>query len=154
MTPEIIFWISLLVVLLIVEASTVSLYCIWFALGALVALIPALVDGELWLQLVLFSVVSAGSLALLRPLAKQYLKRPGARTNSDRNIGETGVCTERIDNNAGTGAVRLMGKEWTARSTDGSVIEEGTAVRAEEIAGVKLIVSLVTETEKAKAIIN
>ena len=141
MTPAIVFWLCLLVVFIAVETVTVTLVCVWFALGSLIALIPALTNGPFWLQLVVFAIISAGSLALLRPIAKQYVKKPGTRTNSDRNIGETGVCTERIDNDAGQGAVRLMGKEWTARSADRSVIEAGTQVRVESISGVKLIVS-------------
>jgi membrane protein implicated in regulation of membrane protease activity len=149
---EIIFWIALLALFVIIEASTVSLYCVWFALGSLIALIPALTGGPFWLQLLVFALVSAGSLALLRPLAKQYLKRPGVCTNSDRNIGEVGVCTERIDNGAGSGAVRLLGKEWTARSSDNAVIDEGASVRVDAITGVKLIVSLVPEMEMAGAI--
>jgi membrane protein implicated in regulation of membrane protease activity len=154
MTFEIIFWIALLVIFVVIEASTVSLYCAWFAFGALIALIPALTGGPFWLQLVVFTLISAGSLALLRPLVKQYLNKPAARTNSDRNIGETGVCTERIDNNAGTGAVRLLGKEWMARSSDNLTVEEGAAVRVDAIIGVKLIVSPVPEPEKVAVTIN
>jgi membrane protein implicated in regulation of membrane protease activity len=142
MTLEIAFWIALLVLFVVIEASTVSLYCSWFALGSLMALIPALTGGPFWLQLVVFAVVSAASLALLRPLFKQYIKgKQGTPTNSDRNIGESGICTQRICNSAGQGAVRLMGKEWTARSAGDTVIEEGAPIRVESISGVKLIVS-------------
>jgi membrane protein implicated in regulation of membrane protease activity len=144
MPPEVILWIALLVLFIVIEATTVSLYCLWFALGSLAAIIPALLEGPLWLQLLIFTVISAAGLALLRPIAKQYLKRPAARTNSDRNIGEIGVCTERIDNQTCQGAVRLMGKEWTARSSDDAVIETGTSVRVDAINGVKLIVSPVS----------
>jgi membrane protein implicated in regulation of membrane protease activity len=148
MTPEIIFWLAMLVVFIIVEATTSSLVSIWFAAGSLIAVIPAITGGPFWLQLVVFTVISAGTLALLRPFVKQYLHKPGkdspgAPTNSDRNIGEIAVCTERIDNAAGQGAVRLLGKEWTARTADGTVIGEGTPVQVESISGVKLIVSLV-----------
>ncbi|MDR0326417.1 MAG: NfeD family protein [Oscillospiraceae bacterium] len=141
--PWVIFWLVVLVVCLIIEASTVTLIFLWFALGALAALISVLPGGPWWLSFIVFTITSAGTLALLRPVFKQYLKsKKDIRTNSDRNIGETGVCTERIDNSAGQGAVRLMGKEWTARSTDGSVIEKDALVRVESISGVKLIVSL------------
>jgi membrane protein implicated in regulation of membrane protease activity len=145
---EIIFWIAMMVFFLIVEAGTAHLVSLWFAAGALIALIPALAGGPFLLQLVVFTVVSAGTLALLRPLVKQYLNKktdaknlPDNPTNSDRNIGESAICTERIDNAAGQGAVRLLGKEWTARTADGSVVEEGASVRVDAISGVKLIVS-------------
>ena len=142
MTPEIILWLVMLVLFIVVEAGMVTLISLWFAVGSLAALIPALLGRPIWIQLIVFTAVSAVSLALLRPIARKYIKRPGTSTNSDRNIGQTGVCTERIDNDAGQGSVRLMGKEWTARSAGGSVIEEGALVRVESISGVKLIVSL------------
>ncbi|MDR0293109.1 MAG: NfeD family protein [Oscillospiraceae bacterium] len=141
MPPEIVFWLAVLVLCLIVEANTVTLVSMWFALGALAALISVMPGGPFWLSLIVFAVTSAGSLLLLRPVCKQYLKKKDTRTNADRNIGETGLCTESIDNGAGQGAVRLLGKEWTARSVDGTVIAEGAQVRVESIAGVKLIVS-------------
>ena len=136
-----VFWLVVLVACLIVEATTVTLIFLWFALGALAALISVLPGGPWWLSLIVFTVTSAGTLALLRPVCRQYLKNKDTRTNADRNIGETALCTERIDNNAGQGAVHLMGKEWTARSANGSIIEKDAAVRVESISGVKLIVT-------------
>ncbi|MCL2004323.1 MAG: NfeD family protein [Oscillospiraceae bacterium] len=141
MPMEIVFWLAVLIVCIVVEANTVSLHFLWFALGAIAAIITALPGSPLWLQVTVFFVTSAVLLISLRPTFKRYLKRRGARTNADRNIGETGLCVERIDNTAGQGAVRLMGKEWTARSADGAVVEEGALVRVESISGVKLIVS-------------
>ena len=157
---EIIFWIAMMVFFLIAEAVTANLVSLWFAAGALVALIPALAGGPLLAQIVVFTVVSAGTLALLRPLMKKYLskksdaKTPENPTNSDRNIGELAICTERIDNAAGQGAVRLLGKEWTARTADGSVVEEGASVRVDSISGVKLIVSLSSAQKEEKELVT
>jgi len=53
----------------------------------------------------------------------------------------TCVVTQRIDNIAETGAVSVGGKTWTARTKDGAIVEKGSLVRAEDIQGVKLIVS-------------
>lgn len=144
MTWPIIFWLSVMVFCIVIEANTVTLVSTWFALGALAALITALPSGPslFWLQAVVFAVTSAGSLALLRPVCKQYLKKRDTRTNSDRNIGEIAICTERIDNSIGQGTVKVLGKVWTARSVDGSVIEEGATVRVQAISGVKLMVLL------------
>jgi membrane protein implicated in regulation of membrane protease activity len=143
-----------MILFIVIEANTSQLVCIWFALGSLIAVIPALAGSQFWIQLVVFTVISAATLALLRPFVKHYISKPrknispGIPTNSDRNIGEIAVCTERIDNSAGQGAVHLLGKEWTARTADGTVIEEGTPVRVESISGVKLIVSPVQSQEK------
>ena len=60
---------GLMVLFLIAEASTVSMTTLWFAIGALAALIASAAGGELWLQIVLFLAVSALLLELLRPIA-------------------------------------------------------------------------------------
>ena len=57
-----IMWLILLVVFLLAEAATVGVVSTWFALGALVAMVTALLQGPVWLQTVLFVAVSAGLL--------------------------------------------------------------------------------------------
>ncbi len=133
-------WLALMVLLLIVEALTAPLVCIWFALGALAALISALFGAAIWLQVVWFLLVSLLTLWLTRPIAVKYLNSRRVATNADRVVGAEGVVTEDIDNIAGTGAVKLDGKEWTARSGSGANIAKGAVVRVERIEGVKLIV--------------
>ena len=136
-----IFWLVALVLLIALEGMTMGLVSIWFALGSLSAMIASLLGGPLWLQIVLFFGVSALSLALTRPFARKILSAQTVRTNSDRNIGMTGQCVEAVSNEDGTGAVKLGGKVWTARTADGSLIAEGSTVRVTSIEGVKLIVT-------------
>ena len=112
-------WLALMVLLLIVEALTAPLVCIWFALGALAALISALFGAAIWLQVVWFLLVSLLTLWLTRPIAVKYLNSRRVATNADRVVGAEGVVTEDIDNIAGTGAVKLDGKEWEAHSRAG-----------------------------------
>ena len=133
-------WLALMVLLLIVEALTAPLVCIWFALGALAALISALFGAAIWLQVVWFLLVSLLTLWLTRPIAVKYLNSRRVATNADRVVGAEGVVTEDIDNIAGTGAVKLDGKEWTARSDSGTNIPSGSVVKVRRIEGVKLIV--------------
>lgn len=135
-----IVWLVLMVLLLILEAATAGLTSIWFALGALAALIASLFGGALWLQLVWFFAVSVLTLWLTRPLALKYLNSRRVATNADRVIGAEAVVTEDIDNIAGSGAVHVDGHEWTARSGSGANIAKGAVVRVERIEGVKLIV--------------
>ncbi len=136
-----IIWGAVLVLMLVVEAVSVQLTSIWFAAGALVALITALIRPEWYaVQVVLFIVVSAVALIAIRPLVKRHMKARFQPTNADKCLGKEGVVTETIDGIAGTGLVKLDGAIWTARSADDSVIEEGALVVAESIAGVKLIV--------------
>ena len=133
-------WLIAMVVFMVIEAITVGLASIWFAVGALVAWICALLGAPIWLQIVVFMVVSAAALYFTRPIAKKYINAKVIPTNADVNIGKECRVTETIDNIAGTGAVYVGGKTWTARSADEEVIPEGELVTALRIEGVKLIV--------------
>lgn len=135
-----IIWLALLIVFAIAEGVTVALVSIWFMGGALAALIAALCGAELWVQVVLFFAVSILLLLCLRPLSKRLIKQKKVATNADSNIGKEAVVTERIDNLQGSGAVRISGVEWSARSADGSEIEKGAVVRVLRIEGVKVCV--------------
>ena len=135
------FWAAALVVFLIVEAVTAGLVSIWFVFGSLVALICAALGAAVWLQIFWFVIVSVATLVLTRPLVKRYVDSRSVATNADRSIGRAAVVTERIDNLAATGAVKLDGVVWTARSTDDAVaIETDERVTVRAIEGVKLIV--------------
>ena len=143
-----VLWLALLIVFAVLEASTVSLVSIWFMRGALTALIAALCGAEIWLQVVLFFVVSIALLLCLRPLSKKLLKKKKVATNADSNIGKTAVVTETIDNLRGTGAVKISGVEWSARSVDDSVLEKDAVVRILRIEGVKVCVERAEKKEE------
>lgn len=135
------FWLILMVVFLVTEASTVTLVSLWFAAGALAAMIVSLFHAALWLQITVFVVVSALLLTALRPLVRKYVTPKVTRTNVDSVIGSTGMVTVAIDNVAAQGQVKLGAMVWTARSTSGQVIPEGTLVTADRIEGVKVFVT-------------
>ena len=139
-------WFVLIVLFVWVEASTVAMVSAWFALGALAAMIASLCGGELWLQLLLFVVVSTLFLLALRPMAKKYFTPKLAKTNVDSVIDSQGLVLEEIDNLAGKGRVKLGGMEWSARSTDGEKIPENTLVKVDRIEGVKVYVTAVKVT--------
>ena len=135
------FWLVLMVVFLLMESQTVTLISLWFAAGSLVALIVALCGGQLWLQAVVFFGVSIVLLASLRPLAKKYFTPKLTKTNVDSVIGSQGYVLTDIDNLNAVGQVKLGAMEWTARSTNGENIPEGTLVKVDRIEGVKAFVS-------------
>ena len=141
----ILVWGAALVIFLIVELATVGLVSIWLAIGSLAGLIAAFCGAKLWLQVVLFLVVSILALAATRPLAKKFLNSKKMPTNADRVFTMAAVVVEEIDNLKGTGIVKVDGKTWTARSLTGEVIKMGTVVRPQSIEGVKLIVSVLEE---------
>ena len=135
-------WLIAMIVLLIVEAVVPGLVSIWFALGALAALIAAILHAPMRLQLVWFFVVSIAALVLTRPLAKKYVNSRVKPTNADMILGKECVVTEEIDNIRGTGAVTVGGKVWTARmENDGETAAVGEVLKTLRIEGVKLIVS-------------
>ena len=136
-----IVWLVLMVVFLAAEASTVSMVSLWFAAGALIALLTALAGGPAWLQTLLFLAVSAGLLLALRPLVKKYLSPKLTATNVDSVVGSAGLVTAAIDNVSAVGQVKLGAMEWTARSTSGQPIPAGTLVKVDRIEGVKAFVS-------------
>ena len=136
-----IMWLVLLVVFLLVEAATVGVVSAWFAVGALAAMVTALLQGPVWLQTVLFVAVSTGLLLALRPLVKKYLSPNLTATNVDSVVGSTGIVTAAIDNVSAVGQVKLGAMEWTARSTSGQPIPVGTLVKVDKIEGVKAYVT-------------
>ena len=136
-----VFWLIAMVVLLVIEAVVPGLISIWFAIGALAALISALFHAPVWLQLVWFFAISILTLVLTRPFVKKYVNSRVTPTNADVVIGKDAVVTERIDNLHAQGAVMLDGKVWTARTEKEQVtVEAGETVRVLRIEGVKLIV--------------
>ena len=136
-----IVWLVLLVVFLIVEASTVTLVSIWFAAGSLAALLAALFGAKLWLQVTLFLFVAVLSLIALRPLFRRFIRPRLTATNVDSVIGTTGLVTASVDNVTAVGQVKLGAMEWTARSTSGAPIPAGTLVKVDRIEGVKAFVT-------------
>ena len=149
----IIFWAVLLVAFLVVEFATAGLTSIWFALGALGALISATVApaGELiWLQVVIFLLVSGISLYFTRPLVKKYHKTNRTATNASRVLEMTGVVREPVNKLDAHGVVYVDGKLWSARGEGVDLIPVGTPVEILRIDGVKLIVRPAHETEPAE----
>lgn len=137
------FWLGLMVLFIVMEANTVSLVSLWFALGSLAAVIAAVLGAELWLQILLFFAVAAVTIACMRPLLKKYIKPKIVPTNVDAIVGTTGYVTEDIDNLDAKGQVKLGGMPWTARSTNGQPLTTGTLVQVDRIEGVKAFVSVV-----------
>ena len=138
-------WFGMLILFIWLEASTITMVSAWFALGALASMITAFCGGALWLQVVVFFVVSSAFLMLLRPLAKKYLTPKIVKTNVDSVVGTKGRVTEDIDNISACGRVKIGGMEWAARSTDDTPIPAETLICVDRVEGVKVFVSKVEE---------
>ena len=138
-------WLAALIVLILVEAATVGLVSLWFALGALAALLTSFWVNSIWVQLGIFLAVSLVTLLVIRPLARRYITPRQVATNADRAVGAEGIVTQAIDNLKASGQVSVQGSVWTARAQGDVFIPAGTTVKVLRIEGVKLIVSPVRE---------
>ena len=135
-------WVAVIILCVAVEAFTLDLTAIWFAVGGVAALVAASLSLSVSAQLVIFVVFSAVLLALLRPFCRRFLKPRNVPTNADRIIGQNAVVTQPIDNIQGTGEIKLPGSVWSAASADGSAIPAGSVVRIVAIRGVKAVVEI------------
>lgn len=138
-------WLAAFVILTGIEAATMALTTIWFAGGALVAFVLALMGADLYIEVLAFFIVSCILLFFTRPLALKYVNKNTVKTNAEGIVGKKARVTTAVNNDLSTGAAVVAGQEWTARSEDGSLIEEGTMVKINAINGVKLIVSRLEE---------
>lgn len=135
-----ILWIILAVAFLAVEFGTVTLVSLWFVVGSLAALGAFFLGAALWLQVLVFALVSLLMLLLLRPFLRKYVDPLKVPTNVDAMVGKEALVTEAINNLEGVGTVKLNGLTWSARSEDGSEIPVDTVVSVRTVEGVKLIV--------------
>lgn len=133
-------WGGLLLLFVVIEAITVQLVSIWFAVGALSAVIAVFCGANTTVQIVVFLGVSAVALVATRPIVKKFINSRVQSTNADRNIGKIAVVTEDIDNVLGKGRATIGGLEWTARTVDGTSALSGDKVVVDKIEGVKLMV--------------
>ena len=135
-----VMWLVLAIVLAGIEAATLGLFTIWFAIGALAALIVSLTGLPFIYQLIAFIITAGVLMYFTRPIVKNFLVKKTQRTNSDRMLGEKGIVIERIDPVLGKGQVKVLGQIWSAKSSDGESIAVDEMVEVQEISGVKLIV--------------
>ena len=136
-----IIWLALTAVLLLIEIETLGLTTIWFAAGALFAFFAALLGMNQGIQIGVFVVVSVVLLFFTRPLAVKYLNTKTIKTNTEALVGKTARVIVDINNLKSQGQVVINGLEWTARSSDDTVVFKiGDAVTIVGIEGVKLIV--------------
>ena len=133
-------WLGAMVFFLIVEAITPQLVSLWFAGGALLALVLSLFDAPVLWQLVVFVAGSVLLLVLTRPFVKNVLKFKRTSTNVDKLVGREALVTEAIDNLKGEGLVKIAGVTWSARSESPESIPEGETVVVCRIEGVRAVV--------------
>ena len=139
-TTMLFVWLVIAVVLGIFEAATVALVSIWFAIGAVAAMVPAYFNAPFWVQILVFILVSALCFVFTRPFFKKIIRVNKQPTNVDRLVGQEGVATDDIENIECRGKVFISGLTWSARSETGELIPQGAVVTVKKIEGATLVV--------------
>jgi membrane protein implicated in regulation of membrane protease activity len=132
-------WTVLIILFTVIEAATLGLTSIWFAVGALASLIASVMGFNIVTQVIVFIIVALVLLIYTRPIAKKVLKVGHNKTNADALIGKTGFVTKIIQPHE-TGLVKVSGQIWTAKCVDNDIINVDENVEILAIEGVKLIV--------------
>ena len=143
-----IFWLVALVLFIVIEIATMGLTTIWFAGGALLAVVASALGLPLAAQIVLFFAVSFILLYFTRPIAVKYLNKDRVKTNAESLVGRQAIVISEIDNLQGIGQVTVGGMEWSARTAEAGIrLDVGSVVNIIAINGVKLIVEEKKEIE-------
>lgn len=138
---ETVIWLILFILFVVIEIATMGLTTIWFAGGALLSTIAAMLNAPIYVQVTLFLVVSIVLLIFTRPIAVKYFNKDRVKTNAESLIGKSCIVISEIDNLEGTGQVTVNGQEWSARASDEAAkIPVGAVAEVVSISGVKLIV--------------
>ena len=139
-------WLGIIILTIVLEATSYDLISIWFSAGALVSMILAIIDTTTkleidWVaQVLVFVIVSLILILSLRPVTKKYLKRIDVKTNIDTIVGKHGIVVDAIESGE-RGTVKVDGVIWTAISNDDVLSDEKVEILA--IEGNKLIVKAI-----------
>jgi membrane protein implicated in regulation of membrane protease activity len=142
-------WLVAALGLGLVELVNLDLVLLMLASGAVVGMVTALLDGALWLQVLLAVTTAAAARTVLRPeMVRRLHAGPTLATGPSQLVGRTGVVVEAVS--AGAGLVRIGGDYWSARPYDDQdVIEAGAVVDVFEIKGATALVHPVPRLDQA-----
>jgi len=132
-------WLGLAIVLAVIEGLTMGLTTIWFAIAALVMVFVSFLPIPLVFQIMIFLAISSALLFFTRPIAIKKFKTGKVKTNVDSLVGMAALVTKQITE-FDRGEVKLNGQIWSAKSEDGSTLQEGTKCEVVRIEGVQAIV--------------
>ena len=129
-------WLAVFIAALVFEVSTAEVVSIWFCIGAIFALIFTFIPKvPIFVEIIVFFVVSIISLFALRPLAKKWLKKGMPEKELDTIIGKEGTVAKLENNEL---LVKLNGVLWTANANQELKLNDKVVVT--EVNGNKLLV--------------
>ena len=135
-------WLGVALIFGIIEIATVNFYTIWLAIAAVITAILSVFGVGIPGQILAFSLISLALVMISESVVRKVVfgHKPHIQTNVDRLKGQEATVIFRIDNTKGEGIVKIKGVDWSARSTTGDSISEGTQVIVDRIEGVKVVV--------------
>jgi membrane protein implicated in regulation of membrane protease activity len=138
-------WVGLAIVLGVAELASLDLVLLMLAVGALAGMGAALLDLEVWAQILAATLASIAMLAFVRPsFIKRLHSGPDLQHGFTGLIGKEGLTVAEIS--AQSGQIKLAGEIWTARPYDEyAVIPVGAKVQVFEIRGATAYVHEVPE---------
>ena len=128
-------WLAIILLLVVIEVSTVQLTTVWFVVSGIISMILSIFINSIEIQFAIFVIGGIVLLFTTRPYLMKKLKVKESRTNLDRVVGMNGIVTQDIDK-LKPGEVKVDGKMWTAISD--KEIKKGKVVEILKIEGVKL----------------
>lgn len=139
-SSPLVLWIVVIIISAVIEAASVQLLTIWFAIGAFAALIADACSAPFYIQIFIFLFVSIVLLIFTRPILKKLMNK-NQKTDVNSEVGKTGTVTTEINPQKNEGRVMLGDVSWIAKSKDMSVIPADAKVKIEAVDGTTLIVS-------------
>ena len=141
-------WLSVVIISMIIELSTVQLVSFWFALGAAITLGLSFIPGfPWWAQVLVFAAISVASFFAFRPLVMKWQQKHQGKdtnTNLDLIIGMYVRVLKPADFDS-LGEAKIGDVVWSIKSKDGKILDKDEIVKIVAIEGNKLI------AEKQKA---
>lgn len=142
----IVIWALVAIAALIIEFETANLVSIWFVAGAISGIVCSLIDLEVWIQIIVFVVVSGMFILGTRPFVKKISDNQTILTNADRLVGKVGIVTKDIKSGE-KGEIKVEYQQWPAIANDEKSFNVGDKVVITEIIGNKMVVTNVEEIE-------
>jgi membrane protein implicated in regulation of membrane protease activity len=142
-------WLVIGLILVALEmAASGGFYVIFFGIAALAIAGLHVLDaaGPVWVQLLLFSVLSVGSLLIFRSRLLKMMQLDGPGRDVDTLVGDTAIPVNDIAPGA-VGRAELRGTAWSARNADSATLVRGQRCTVVDVD--RLMILLKSERERS-----
>ncbi len=127
----IIVWAVVLIGTILIEIETAELVSVWFIVGALIALILAIINVEWTIQIFTFAGVSAIGFLFL------FLRKSDSEDDPDKRTCKTLVIGQSFKVNADK-TITIDGAKWEIRNNE--KIKKGDQVTIKSVSGSKVTI--------------